>query len=155
MKDKTIGVGYEGSRVLSVSLANPHVILKSFQEKAGECPSLFFFFLPADFFRRSQAASVAILRSALFVERFSLGASWASRRAQSSRSELARSYHQMQAIPRQSLLESRGRHCYAIMWFLGRFHSSGKRLSGTHCRDLVRRAARLPPPPKKQARPNR
>jgi integrase len=27
--------------------------------------------------------------------------------------------------------------------------------TGTHCRDLVRRDARLPPPPKKQARPNR
>jgi hypothetical protein len=37
-----------------------------------------FFVLPADFFRLSQAASVAILPSALFVERFSLGASWAS-----------------------------------------------------------------------------
>jgi hypothetical protein len=36
------------------------------------------FFLPVYFFRLSQAASVAVLPSALFVERFSLGASWAS-----------------------------------------------------------------------------
>jgi hypothetical protein len=37
-----------------------------------------FFFLAATLFRLSRAASVAILPSALFVERFSFGASWAS-----------------------------------------------------------------------------
>jgi hypothetical protein len=38
--------------------------------------SLFLFILPVDSFRSSRAASVAILPSALFVERFSLGAWW-------------------------------------------------------------------------------
>jgi hypothetical protein len=55
--------------------------LKSFHEKAGmsqECFSLSVFsFLPVDSFRSSRAASVAILPSALLVERFSLGAWWA------------------------------------------------------------------------------
>jgi hypothetical protein len=36
-----------------------------------------FSFLPVDSFRSSRAASVAILPSALLVERFSLGAWWA------------------------------------------------------------------------------
>jgi hypothetical protein len=38
--------------------------------------SLFLFILPVDSFRSSRAASVAILPSALLVERFSLGAWW-------------------------------------------------------------------------------
>jgi len=40
--------------------------------------SLFFFFFPVSSLSSSQAATVAILPSALFFERFSLGASWAS-----------------------------------------------------------------------------
>jgi len=40
--------------------------------------SRFFFFLPVSSLSSSRAASVAILPSALFFERFSLGASWAS-----------------------------------------------------------------------------
>ncbi len=39
---------------------------------------LFSFFLSPELFPFSQAASVAILPSALFGERFSLGASWVS-----------------------------------------------------------------------------
>ena len=54
---------------------------KSFHEKAGmsqECFSLSVFsFLPVDSLHSSRAASVAILPSALLVERFSLGAWWA------------------------------------------------------------------------------
>ena len=63
---------------------------KSFHEKAGMSQvrfSLFLFallfvlsvfsFLPVDSSHSSQAASVAILPSALLVERFSLGAWWA------------------------------------------------------------------------------
>jgi hypothetical protein len=59
---------------------------RPFHEKAGECQvfsfilSLFsFFFFVSSFsklFPFSQAASVATLPSALFVERLSLGASW-------------------------------------------------------------------------------
>ena len=60
--------------------------LKSFDERAARASSLFslsllfsfFFFLAYGFFRLSRAASVALLPSALFVERFSLGANWAS-----------------------------------------------------------------------------
>src|SRR5712664_3997927 len=55
--------------------------LKSFHEKAGMsqvCFSLSVFsFLPVDSLHSSRTASVAILPSALFVERFSLGAWWA------------------------------------------------------------------------------
>jgi hypothetical protein len=54
--------------------------LSAFHEKAGMsqvCFSLFSLFLPVDSFRSSRAASVAILPSALLVERFSLGAWWA------------------------------------------------------------------------------
>src|SRR2546429_1239432 len=40
------------------------------------CFSVFLFILPVDSFRLSRAASVAILPSALLVERFSLGAWW-------------------------------------------------------------------------------
>jgi hypothetical protein len=56
---------------------------KSFHEKAGECQGCFFFlfsvlssflWIPS---HSSRAASVAILPSALLVERFSLGAWWA------------------------------------------------------------------------------
>jgi hypothetical protein len=50
---------------------------KYFHEKAGVGQACFFF-LAAALFGLSRAASVAILPSALFVERFSLGASWAS-----------------------------------------------------------------------------
>ena len=39
--------------------------------------SRFFFFLPVSSLSSSRAAPVAILPSALFVERFSLGAGWA------------------------------------------------------------------------------
>jgi hypothetical protein len=51
----------------------------AFYEKAGMSQVFFsfFFFLPVDSFRSSRAASVAILPSALLVERFSLGAWWA------------------------------------------------------------------------------
>jgi hypothetical protein len=59
---------------------------KSFHEKAGECQATSFIFLAFSFFffsssfsrlfPLSQAASVATLPSALFVERSSLGASW-------------------------------------------------------------------------------
>ena len=53
----------------------------SFHEKAGMsqvCFSLSVFsFLPVDSLHSSQAAPVAILPSALLVERFSLGAWWA------------------------------------------------------------------------------
>ena len=60
----------------------------SFHEKAGECQAfsfifslfLFWFFIFNSSFSQlfpfSQAASVATLPSALFVERLSLGASW-------------------------------------------------------------------------------
>jgi hypothetical protein len=54
----------------------------SFHEKAGECQAfsfIFSFLLLVSFsklFPLSQAASVATLPSALFVERLSLGASW-------------------------------------------------------------------------------
>jgi len=54
--------------------ARPHA--KSFHEKAGECQDGFSLPPYKSFFFR--AASVAILPSALFGERFSLGASWAS-----------------------------------------------------------------------------
>ena len=50
---------------------------KSFHEKAGESQVGFSFSFPRGFLRSSRAASVAILPSALFCERFSLGASWA------------------------------------------------------------------------------
>src|SRR6267154_2121768 len=60
--------------------------VKSFHEKAGECQGfslIFLFFLSFSLFLLfpncfplSQAASVATLPSALFVERWSLGASW-------------------------------------------------------------------------------
>jgi len=53
--------------------------LSAFHEKAGmsqACFSVFLFILPVDSFRSSRAASVAILPSALLVERFSLGAWW-------------------------------------------------------------------------------
>ena len=50
-------------------------IPKSFHEKAGECQVGFSFFSQG-VLRLSRAASVAILPSALFVERLSLGASW-------------------------------------------------------------------------------
>ena len=56
---------------------NPEVILKSFHEKAG-ASQVGFSFPSCGPFRLSRAASVAILPSALFVERLSLGASWAS-----------------------------------------------------------------------------
>jgi hypothetical protein len=57
---------------------------RAFHEKAGECQAFslfsFFFLLFISSFSRllplSQAASVATLPSALFVERLSLGASW-------------------------------------------------------------------------------
>jgi hypothetical protein len=48
---------------------------KSFHEKAGEC-QVGFSFSCQWVLRLSRAASVAILPSALFVERLSLGASW-------------------------------------------------------------------------------
>jgi len=54
----------------------------SFHEKAGECqvfPFVFsssLLFLFSNYSPLSQAASVATLPSALFVERLSLGASW-------------------------------------------------------------------------------
>jgi hypothetical protein len=53
----------------------------SFHEKAGECQVFlcFFLFFVVSFFKLfplSQAASVATLPSALFVERLSLGARW-------------------------------------------------------------------------------
>ena len=51
--------------------------LKPFHEKAG-VSQVCFFFVAAALFRLSRVASVAILPSALFTERFSLGASWAS-----------------------------------------------------------------------------
>jgi hypothetical protein len=51
--------------------------VNSFHEKAG-VSQVCFFFLAVALFGLSRAASVAILPSALFVERFSLGASWAS-----------------------------------------------------------------------------
>jgi hypothetical protein len=61
-------------------------ISKSFHEKAGECQAgfLHFFcffvcsslFASSKLFPLSQAASVATLPSALFVEQLSLGASW-------------------------------------------------------------------------------
>jgi hypothetical protein len=63
---------------------------KSFHEKAGMsqvCFSVFSLFLlvrmffslpPCEFLPLSQAAPVATLPSALFVERLSLGASWVS-----------------------------------------------------------------------------
>jgi len=63
-----------------------HFPPKSFHEKAGECQAFsfifsffsFFFFISSfsKLFPLSQAASVATLPSALFVERLSLGASW-------------------------------------------------------------------------------
>jgi hypothetical protein len=61
-------------------------VVKSFHEKAGECQVFSFIFLIFSFFffassfsklfPLSQAASVATLPSALFVERLSLGARW-------------------------------------------------------------------------------
>jgi hypothetical protein len=55
----------------------------AFHEKAGECQTFsfifsvfFFIFSFSKLFPLSQAASVATLPSALFVERLSLGASW-------------------------------------------------------------------------------
>src|ERR1700675_1029428 len=55
--------------------------LSAFHEKAGMSQVCFspsvFSFLPVDSLHSSQAASVAILPSALLVERFSLGAWWA------------------------------------------------------------------------------
>jgi hypothetical protein len=57
-------------------------VANSFHEKAGACQTfsfVFSFFLISSFsklFPLSQAASVATLPSALFVERLSLGASW-------------------------------------------------------------------------------
>ena len=42
----------------------------SFHEKAGECQAGFSFFSPVGSFRLSRAASVAILPSALFWERW-------------------------------------------------------------------------------------
>jgi hypothetical protein len=65
---------------------NPaNTFLKSFHEKAGMSQVCFslsvalsvFSFLPVNSLHSSQAASVAILPSALLVERFSLGAWWA------------------------------------------------------------------------------
>src|SRR6202011_5435664 len=50
---------------------------ESFHEKAG-VSQVCFLLPPVSFLSSSRAASVAILPSALFVERFSLGASWAS-----------------------------------------------------------------------------
>ena len=61
--------------------------LSAFHAKAGECQAFtaivflcfsFFFFISSfsKLFPLSQAASVATLPSALFVERWSLGASW-------------------------------------------------------------------------------
>src|SRR6267143_3124408 len=58
--------------------------VNAFHEKAGKCQVFFLFFLLLHFFFSSfsrlfplsQAASVATLPSALFVERLSLGASW-------------------------------------------------------------------------------
>ena len=58
----------------------PRVCATAFHEKAGMsqvCFSLFFSFPPVDSLPSSRAASVAILPSALLVERFSLGAWWA------------------------------------------------------------------------------
>jgi len=56
-------------------------LASAFHEKAGmsqECFSLSVFsFLPVDSLHSSRAASVAILPSALLVERLSLGAWWA------------------------------------------------------------------------------
>jgi len=63
----------------SVGTIGPH----AFHEKAGERQAFsfifsFFFFISSfsKLFPLSQAASVATLPSALFVERLSLGASW-------------------------------------------------------------------------------
>ena len=58
----------------------PSSAFNAFHEKAGMsqvCFSLFSLFLPVDSFRSSRAALLAILPSALLVERFSLGARWA------------------------------------------------------------------------------
>jgi hypothetical protein len=51
------------------------VLLSAFHEKAGHC-QVDLFFPPCGSFHSSRAASVAILPSALYVERLSLGASW-------------------------------------------------------------------------------
>ena len=62
-------------------LCRPTFVFCAFHEKAGMSQVCFFlsvfFFLPVDSLHSSLAASVAILPSALFVERFSLGAWWA------------------------------------------------------------------------------
>src|SRR5450759_2268002 len=54
-----------------------HQCAKSFHEKAGQSQDGFFFPF-CGFLLRSRAASVAILPSAVFYERFSLAARWAS-----------------------------------------------------------------------------
>ena len=68
-------------RAFNTAFPNIALWVNSFHEKAGmsqECFSLFIFsFLPVDSLHSSRAASVAILPSALLVERFSLGAWWA------------------------------------------------------------------------------
>jgi hypothetical protein len=56
--------------------SNPEVILKSFHEKADPCQEFFPLSMIFSIFPFSQAASVATLPSALFVERLSLGACW-------------------------------------------------------------------------------
>jgi hypothetical protein len=68
--------GFDGDvKVLSICE------LSAFHEKAGKSQERFslsvFSFLPVDSLHSSRAASVAILPSALLVERFSLGAWWA------------------------------------------------------------------------------
>ena len=52
------------------------VASKSFHEKAGDVKAHFRFLLSMSLFPFSQATSVAILPSALFCERDSLGARW-------------------------------------------------------------------------------
>jgi hypothetical protein len=78
------------TRLQTRPVVSLHLAAKSFHEKAGMSQvrfSLFLFallfvlsvfsFLPVDSSHSSQAAPVAILPSALLVERFSLGAWWA------------------------------------------------------------------------------
>ena len=63
---------------LRISTQSIHMSLgvRAFHEKAGECQVGFSFSSLLEVLHLSQAASVATLPSALFVERLSLGASW-------------------------------------------------------------------------------
>src|SRR6266404_261158 len=64
-----------------------------------ECFSLFFSFPPVDSLPSSRAASVAILPSALLVERFSLGAWWAHNSHQRSGSGEVPIWPDRQTLP--------------------------------------------------------